>query len=93
MAQRMFNITFQKLIQYQLFVDLEVTQIWFVSYMYCSEERRSVERTPFVWSKSLKDSGTIVVAGEPREFPEVKPRRWEWIPGLGCCSAGPSNGI
>ena len=81
-AQRMLNITYQELIQYQQFV--EVTQICRVSYLYC--EGRSAETTNSpVLVKLREECWTVVVAGEPR-IPEVKPRRREWIPGLGCCN-------
>ena len=84
MAQTMLNITYQKLIQYQQFV--EVTQICRVSYLYC-EEGRSVETTNSpVLVKLREEHWTVVVAGEPRTL-EVKPRRRrERIPGLGCCN-------
>ena len=83
-AQRMLNITYQELIQYQQFV--EVTQICRVSYLYC-EEGRSVETTNSpVLVKLREEHWTVVVAGEPRTL-EVKPRRRrERIPGLGCCN-------
>ena len=65
MAQTMLNITYQKLIQYH-FVDLELMQIYVVSYFYC-EERRSVERTPFVWSNSVKDVGQLLLPANPEK--------------------------
>ena len=65
MAQTMLNITYQKLIQYQQFV--EVTQICRVSYLYC-EEGRSVETTNSPVLVKLREARwTVVVAGEPRK--------------------------
>ena len=52
MAQTMLNITYQKLIQNQHFVEvMHICRVSSVSYLYC-EERRSVETTPLLFGQT-----------------------------------------
>ena len=51
-AQTMLNITYQKLIQNQYFVEvMQICRVSSVSYLYC-EERRSVETTPLLFGQT-----------------------------------------